>query len=345
MNFILRTLCGLLLFVVAFGNGPAEARQIVDMFGRNVTVPDKIQRVYGTSPIATYMVYSLNPELVVGLNSPTSQDAKPYLRPEYLAQPVIGGWFGQGKVSNLEVLLQVKPDIILICTWSRSAINEKIEKALEPFHIPIVYAYFEKLSEYPDAYRFLGHLFNLEERGEQLAAYSRKILDDSAKIRAGLKADEHSRIYYAEGPKGLQTECDSSIHSQLITLSGGSNVHKCNDSNPHGLVTVSMEQILHYAPEVIVTHDDEFFATVRTDKKWRAIKAVQTGRIYKIPTQPFNWFDRPPSFMRLLGLEWLQNVLYQQPTTDELIAEIQNFYRVFLGVELSAAEAQQLLSP
>ena len=345
MNFIIRTLCGLLLFVVAFGNSPAEARQIVDMFGRNVTVPDKIQRVYGTSPIATYMVYSLNPDLVAGLNTDPSPAAKPYLRPEYFSQPVIGGWFGQGKVSNLEVLLQVKPDIILICTWTRSAINEKIEKALEPFNIPIVYAYFEKLSEYPDAYRFLGTLFNLEDRGEQLAAYSQKILDDSAKVRAGLKAEEHPRIYYAEGPKGLQTECDSSIHAQLITLSGGINVHQCSDSNPHGLVTVSMEQILQYAPEVIVTHDDEFFATVRTDKKWQAIKAVQTGRIYKIPTQPFNWFDRPPSFMRLLGLEWLQNVLYQQPGKDELLAEIQNFYRVFLGVELSSAEVQQLLGP
>jgi iron complex transport system substrate-binding protein len=339
------TLTAFVLVFLSSWSCQVDAKQITDMAGRTVTIPDEINRVYGTSPISTYMTYSMNPELVAGLNSPPAKAGKAYLRPEYLALPVIGGWFGQGKISNLEVLLAIKPDIILICAWKHSAINNKIETALKPFNIPIVYTYIETLDEYPKAYRFLGKVLNLEQRGELLARHAQQIIDRANKTKTGLNPAAKPRIYYAEGAKGLQTECDGSIHAQIIPLSGGVNVHKCEDNSTKGMMTVSMEQILQYQPDVIITHDDEFFSTIRTDPKWQTLTAVKTGRIYKIPTQPFNWFDRPPSFMRLLGLEWLQSVLFQQPDTRALVTDIQSFYRDFLAVNLSGSDVQELLKP
>lgn len=334
-----------LVLVVLLGCcGQAEARQLVDMFNRRLEVPEQIKSIYGTSPIATYLAYSLSPELVAGLNTLPLANEKPYLKKSYLDKPILGGWFGQGNVSNLEVLLRVKPDIILNCSWGPSATNEKIEKALAPLHIPVVYVFVEKLSDYPAAYRFLGRLFGLEERGEMLARYTERMLAEAAAVRNG-QVGTRLRVYYAEGPKGLQTECDSSIHAQLIPLSGAVNVHHCTDKSNRGQVTVSMEQVLQYAPQIILTHDDEFYRTVRTDPRWSSIKAVQDGRVYKIPKEPFNWFDRPPSFMRLLGLKWLQGVLFQQPENAVLVVEIQNFYQAFLDVTLSASQAEQLLQP
>ncbi len=336
--------CFLVLLVLLGCCGQVEARQLVDMFDRQLEVPDHIESIYGTSPIATYLAYSLSPELIAGLNTRPSANEKPYLKKSYLDKPVLGGWFGQGNVSNLEVLLQVRPDIILNCSWGSSATNEKIEKALEPLHIPMVYVYVEKLSDYPAAYRFLGQLFGLEERGEILARYTEQMLAKAAAVKSA-QVGTKLRVYYAEGPKGLQTECDSSIHAQLIPLSGAVNVHHCTENSNRGLVTVSMEQVLQYAPQIILTHDDEFYRTVRTDPRWSSIKAVQDGRIYKIPKQPFNWFDRPPSFMRLLGLAWLQSVLFQQPENNDLVVEIQAFYQAFLDVALSENQARQLLQP
>ena len=38
---------------------------------------------------------------------------------------------------------------------------------------------------------------------------------------------EKVRVYYAEGPKGLQTDPTGSSHSELIELAGGINVADC----------------------------------------------------------------------------------------------------------------------
>jgi iron complex transport system substrate-binding protein len=319
------------------------AREIEDMSGRSVAVPDQINGVFGTSPIATYLIYSLDPALVAGLNSQPTADEKAYLRKDYLTKPFLGGWLGQGKVANLEVLLQAGPDVVVNCTWGKSAMSAKIEKALEPLGLPVVHIEIRDLDDYPAAYRFLGSLFHLEERGEQLASYAERLIAETAAIRSSLAADAQPRIYYAEGAQGLQSECRGSVHSQLIPLAGGINVHQCRDYSEKGMVAVSMEQLLAYQPAVIITHDDVFFRSLERNSQWQHLNAVTSGQVYRIPTIPFNWFDRPPSCLRLLGLKWLQHVLFNQPGEAELIAETQQFFSLFLDVSLSQQQAEEVL--
>ncbi len=46
-------------------------------------------------------------------------------------------------------------------------------------------------------------------------------------------------------------------------------------------------------PDVIVTIDQDFAATVRTDPVWAPVKAVKDGRIHLSPKMPFGWVDFP----------------------------------------------------
>ena len=108
---------------------------------------------------------------------------------------------------------------------------------------------------------------------------------------------------------------------------------------------ISMEQVLVYDPQVIVSHESFFFDVVHTHSKWKSIRAVRDGRVYRIPKRPFNWFDRPPSFMRLLGLHWLMHRLYPEAHPIDLVAETRAFYRLFLQAELDDAAAKALLQP
>ncbi|MEN6466810.1 MAG: hypothetical protein ABFD62_16660, partial [Syntrophaceae bacterium] len=41
-----------------------EARELTDIFGRKVVVPDYIKSAYATSPPATYMLYALDPTVL-----------------------------------------------------------------------------------------------------------------------------------------------------------------------------------------------------------------------------------------------------------------------------------------
>jgi len=324
----------------------AEARQITDMAGRQVEVPDVIRKVYGTSPPATYMIYAIDPALVAGLNSPFNQSEKQYTDPRLHQLPVIGGWFGQGRTPNLETILQVQPDIALVWMWEKlSALNEKAEQVIKPMGIPVVYIELDSLTDYPAAFRFLGKLLDRQERAQALGCYAEQTLEEAARLRAAIPNDDRVSVYYAEGADGLSTECHTSVHAELILLSGGKNVHQCSNSGICGMQKVSMEQVLQYDPHVIVSQEALFLSKLVADPKWKNISAVRNRRIYRIPSTPFNWFDRPPSFMRLLGLKWMVYHLYPRIYPIDLVAETQRFYQLFLNVTLDEAEARKLLLP
>jgi iron complex transport system substrate-binding protein len=71
---------------------------------------------------------------------------------------------------------------------------------------------------------------------------------------------------------------------------------------------------------------------------------VRNKKVYLIPNQPFNWFDRPPSFMRLLGAKWVAHRLYPESYGAGILTrETQAFFKLFLRVDLTAKEAESLV--
>jgi iron complex transport system substrate-binding protein len=78
--------------------------------------------------------------------------------------------------------------------------------------------------------------------------------------------DKRPRVYYARGPRGLETGLGGSINVETIEFLGARNV--AGDTRG-GLANVSIEQVLLWDPEVIVTIDKDFAATVRQDRLGR----------------------------------------------------------------------------
>lgn len=331
-----------LLFTLIFA-ATVHAREITDMTGRRVTVPNTIKRVFTSSPPATYMMYAIDPTLLIGINTSVKEQDKRFLRPEFTRLPVAGGMFGQGRTVNMETVLALKPDIVLSwSTWGSKA-DELFVERMRKAGIPTVFIKLDRLEDYPGAFRFMGDLFGHRERAKQLGTYASETLQTMAGIVAKIPAKDRVKVYYAEGPDGLSTEGEKSWHAQLIPLAGGRNAHRGMQSDQTGMEKVSMEQVLMYSPDVILTHDRAFFASLAKDRRWHDMRAVKGKRIYLIPTVPFNWFDRPPSFMRLLGLKWLANSLYPKRYPLDIRAETKKFYRLFLGVELSERDIQEIL--
>jgi iron complex transport system substrate-binding protein len=98
-----------------------------------------------------------------------------------------------------------------------------------------------------------------------------------------------------------------------------------------------------YDPDVILVMENLFYDRVFSDPLWRRLRAVRNKKVYLIPGQPFNWFDRPPSFMRLLGVKWLANLLYPKHYSINMVKETKMFFKLFLGVELKQQEARNIL--
>jgi len=319
----------------------SEAREISDMFGRKFSLPDRARKVFSTSPVGTYLLYALDPEMLAGLNFPVKKNDRNYMHEHVTRIPVIG-WFGQGQTPNRETLIAVDPDIIFTSALDH-ALSGKVDEALKILRMPVVELTIDKLSDYPDAFLRAGRILGREQRARTLADYSRKTLAGAAAIVAGLPRDKKVSVYYAEGTDGLSTECDTSRHVELIRLAGGINVHRCKSRNPYGLEKISLEQVLVYDPEVILVMEERFYRNVFKDPIWKRIKAVKNGRVFLIPRHPINWFDRPPSFMRFLGLKWVMNRLYPTQYPVDIVQETREFYRLFLGVDLSRKEIRKIL--
>ena len=340
MNLMLPACLFVLLLLQAV---PGAAREITDMTGRKVQVPDRITRVYASSPPASYLLYAMDPSLIVGLNSPLNASEKRFLNPRVRSLPVIGSSVGQGKNLNTELLLKARPDIVLVWAWQQPQINARFEQVFRQLKIPVVQVRIDSLRDYPAAFTFLGSLLQREKRAAKLRSYAEETLRSVDHSVVSIKPEQRPTVYYAEGQDGLATERDSSFHAELIGLAGGRNVHRGEALDHYGMEKISMEQVMFYNPQIMLVQDDPFLGAVGRDPRWKSIKAVRDGRIYRIPRTPFNWFDRPPSFMRLLGLRWLTNRLHPDLYRFDAAAETRRFYRLFLGIDLSRKDLDEIL--
>jgi len=120
-------------------------------------------------------------------------------------------------------------------------------------------------------------------------------------------------------------------------------VHHCLLKTHMGMEKVSLEQIIAYNPEVIVANDAQFEAMAYADPRWAGIKAVAEHKVWTVPRSPFNWIDRPPSVMRILGVQWLAHLFYPKAYAVDMRAEVRDFHQRWLGVEPTAADLDKWL--
>ena len=65
---------------------------------------------------------------------------------------------------------------------------------------------------------------------------------------------------------------------------------------------------------------------------WGQISAVKNNRVFLIPVEPFSYFDRPPCFMRILGLKWLLSICYPEIYTKNFEEEKTEFLKLFFEI-------------
>lgn len=322
--------------------GSTYAKTLTDSEGKQVTLPDQTDRVFGSSPPMNYLLYALNPDKMIGLNfsaknANNGADEK-LLSRKFLSLPVIGSFHGGGQSINLESLMARKPQLILL--WQDDMMVQTVAREVEKTGVPTFMIPFRKIDDMPSAFRLAGDAIGESKRGETLARYSEKIIDE---VRHMAATSKPVRYYYAEGVDGLSTECDQSFHVEALNFAGGNNVHKCRQSGLLGLEKISFETLLAYNPDVIIVQNKSLYFDLTNDSLWKNLRAVKSGRIYLVPVQPFNWVDRPPSFMRVLGIQWLASVFHPTAYHVNLNERTKEFYDLFLHIKLNDQQTNNLL--
>lgn len=331
---------GLGLWLIA---APVHAQTVVDALGRSVTIPDHPQRVLGAAPPLTALLLALDPQQVLALNMPFSPEAASYLPTTVMQLPVVGSTMDHGTVMNAETILALKPDLAL--AWGGTpgaAAEEPTLRFFSQIGVPVVFIRLETLNDWPTAFETVGALIGEPARGQQIAALIRTSQQQLAAALADIPKAQRVRVYYAEGADGLATECDQSFHIEAIALAGGDIVHRCEQRSMMGMEKVSLEQVIGYDPQFIVVQDAQALGRMSASPAWQRVQAVRAGHVLVVPTAPMNWIDRPPSFTRALGAQWLAHAFYPQRVPD-IHDAIRTFYHTVWQVTLTDSDIDHLL--
>jgi iron complex transport system substrate-binding protein len=321
---------------------PVAARSVTDATGRAIEIPDRVERVFPAGPPAAVIVYMIAPDRLLGWTRAISEPERPFLPARYADLPAVGRLTGRGNTVNLEAVVGLKPDVILDVGSTSPTYVSLAERVQEQTHVPTLLIG-GKLADAAQTFRQVGALLGAVEAAETLARYAEETLGEVRRRSDQVPPAERLKIYFARGPRGLETGISGSINTEAFDFVAVTNV-AADSLGAGGLVNVSLEQVLAWQPDAIVTVDRQFYATVFDDPLWRGVKAVRDRRVYLSPGLPFTWIDSPPSANRLIGVRWLGKVLYPALFPEDLRAETRCFYGLFYHQEPTDPQLDALLA-
>lgn len=319
---------------------PALAAEIVDATGRTIAVAEPASRVFVAGPPAAALVYVLAPDALLGWSH--GRPAPEFIVPAARALPDLPPVVDDAGTVDVAAIAESGADLVLDYGTVRDSYAAQAVAVQEATGVPTLLLD-GRLDAIPASLRAVGEALGATERAGVLAAYAEATLAGVDATLARVPAAERPRVYLARGPEGLQSGGAGSINAEILGRVGAVNVVEAPPGR--NLVEVSPEQLAAWAPDVIVTQDAGFAATVATLPAWRDLPAVKAGRVLLAPRAPFGFLDGPPSVNRLIGLRWLVRELYPGAWEGDLRAEVRDFYALFYQVELDDAALDALLGP
>ncbi len=315
-------------------------REVTDMAGRTMLVPDTIHRAFMNKP-GTLLLYAIDPKLAVCRTLWQNKISQPYLDSAYMALPYTDG--------AVEEIVKLKPEVILSYFTVNQQSIDQANALAEKTGIP-VFMVEMNMTAYPKTFDLLGKLLHREAQTNRMDAFVHTYLDTISARAARIPDSSKVKVYYAEGDCGLQTDPSGSWHSQVIDFVGAVNVAKVDALPEKGMSSVSMEQILMWNPDVVVCWTGmgkslTTYQCITTDKVWQSMRSVKNGSVYQIPYIPYGWIDRPPGTNRIIGTVWMANLLYPNVFPYNMREVAKEYFEVFYHRTLTEAELDSVLNP
>lgn len=317
-----------------------SVREITDMGGRSVMVPQQIDRLFCTNPIGTVDLFALAPEKLAGWNFRPAGENKKYIPDEYFALPSLGVWMGAGSTPNAEEIAAQDPDVLL-CYWMADEVGaDMADEIRDQTGLPVVLVDYDVRSA-PEMFRYVGDLIGCAERGEELAAYCERKIELIAAIADAVPEGRRKRVFLAQGNDGLSTDPVGSMHvTDALELIRTGNVADMpgTEGQGMGMPSVNLEQVITWDPDAVLvaefnmsdSESSDLYGAIKADAHWNNVPCVKAGEIYRIPQSPFSWFGKPPSAVRVLGCLWLLKVLYPDYAGEiNMREETLEFYDLF----------------
>jgi iron complex transport system substrate-binding protein len=303
----------------------ATTIQIVDMAGRQVTVPRNPKSyAYVYRVIARFLISLDQGKKITGAGKPEA--FLNMIDPTLTKVPSIG----QGVV-DMEALAKVNPDVFF-----HKASDVKTMDAVERLGIPTIGLRFETQKDMLTALKIMGIVCNAQKKSNALISYYHEKIKEQRE-RIGTLTEAKKKTAIMMGTSIGKIADKTMLQSNMIEAAGGLNPAadvKATELWP----TVGVEEIFGWDPDYIfITNSQSATYTVEdilSDPAWSALKAVKTKHVYVMPAAIDSW--EFPGIVSVLGTDYIMKTMYPERMTEaELVHSVDTFYQLSYGIRLS----------
>jgi len=289
-------LIGITLFAALL---PFEARAITDLAGREVKIPDKVERVVSPFTMYTRIIIALGAgDKLVGISHTCvlPEEEHPFGK-DLLALPDVGD-FGE----NIELIASLKPDLIFSLPASIRVFQKKtgatVVGASFPEGVPMEEMFAKQIE-------VIGAFLHKEKEADELNTFIKGKLSKVTDVTSKIPESQKPKVYFA-WTSWTGDITNTVVDFDPIELAGGINVaRECgNFAKGQRGILVSREHIIKWNPDVIFLSRYESFKwekntdgkkapvtveQVLADPLLQNVNAVKNKRVY-YTTAFCNWW-------------------------------------------------------
>lgn len=329
------TILGILFIALILGcNNPGvqtsdneeSTKEIIDMTGRTVSVPEDVGSIVGIGPGALrLLVYIEQQDKIAGVEEVETDIKRPYIMAnEDLSKlPLIGPSHG----GDAELIMSQNPDVIL---WTYTSASDA-DRLQRQTGIPVIALKYGNMGSEREtlfeALEIASDITNSQEKADETISYINHLIDD---LNTRTKdAEKKNDVYVGglahRGSHGIgSTEPSYPPLEFLNTKNLASGI-----DDDHAFVSV--EKIIDWSPGIIFIDSQGYKISQDELSKaaFSSVEAIQNEELYRL--WPYNWYTT--NFETLfVNSYYMGSVLYPEEFSDISIEEkADDIYKNFVG--------------
>ncbi|EIX2834215.1 ABC transporter substrate-binding protein [Escherichia coli] len=332
----------LLIFLLSLSFTTQAERTFTDQIGREVKVPDKVDRIVVLQHQTLNLLVQMNAtDKIVGVMSNWKQQlGSNYAR----LAPELSNKASLGDLTHVDVekLVALHPQVVFVTNYAPQEMIDKISSLgipavaislrhddegernkLNPVMADEEQAYVKGLYE---GIMLIGNIINKPEEAKALI----KATENGCRMvsnRLQLLPEEQRVRAYMANPE-LTTYGSGKYTGLMMKHAGAVNVAA---STIKGFKQVSIEQVIEWNPQVIFVQNryPAVVNEIQSSPQWQVIDAVKNHRVYLMPEYAKAWGYPMPEAMGI-GELWMAKKLYPEKFNDVDMHKIVNdWYRTF----------------
>ncbi len=326
------------------GHETGTTRTITDMSGNTIILPVKgaTFALFGGPINQIPYLLGVNESVIAVTKGPQMMQMMQELDPGIVTKPAPRTTNGN---VNIEELLVANPDCVIAFDVDGAIVESKTD-------IPVIFltgTMSDGFDEMKKEVIFFGEVFQSPGRAEEYVTYLNTTLAFLNDRTADIPQDKRAIVFLGEGASHLQTLGGDTFFKEWTAAAGCINavdMISTTQGQQEGMHTgineISMEQVLEINPDIIII-DTGKPSDIASDERWKSLKAVLEGNVYKEPTGLFLW-SRPSAESAVLYPLWMAYMAYPDRFSDVPLTErVKDFYATIFDYPLTTEQAQKVI--